>query len=128
MGACGQLGRTGGCLHVKKVWLLAHGESLQASMSHYLIERIRAQPNIEVLMRTRTQTRHLKVFLYGKSFRACFLTASAATRTDSLAGRPFLNRRTMLDNNRDRQKLFTRAHALPLLGYAAVIMGLAVIT
>jgi len=31
------------------------------------------------------------------------------------------------NNNRDRQKLFTHAHALPLLGYAALIMGFAVI-
>ncbi len=35
--------------HVKKVWLLARGKSLEATMSHYLVERIRAQPNIEVL-------------------------------------------------------------------------------
>jgi thioredoxin reductase (NADPH) len=38
--------------HVKKVWLIARGESLEASMSHYLVERITAQPNIEVLTRT----------------------------------------------------------------------------
>jgi thioredoxin reductase (NADPH) len=38
--------------HVKKVWLLARGESLESSMSHYLVERIRAQPNIEVLTRS----------------------------------------------------------------------------
>jgi thioredoxin reductase (NADPH) len=37
---------------VNKVWLLARGESLAASMSHYLVERIKAQPNIEVLVRT----------------------------------------------------------------------------
>ncbi|MER9545527.1 FAD-dependent oxidoreductase [Mesorhizobium sp. M0437] len=35
--------------HVKKVWLLARGSSLDASMSRYLVERVRAQPNIEVL-------------------------------------------------------------------------------
>jgi thioredoxin reductase (NADPH) len=34
--------------HVKKVWLLARGRSLEASMSRYLVERIAAQPNIEV--------------------------------------------------------------------------------
>jgi thioredoxin reductase (NADPH) len=34
---------------VKKVWLLARGKSLEASMSRYLVERIKAQPNIEVL-------------------------------------------------------------------------------
>ena len=37
---------------VGKVWLLARGASLEASMSRYLVERIRAQPNIEVLTRT----------------------------------------------------------------------------
>lgn len=37
---------------VRKVWLLARGVSLEASMSRYLVERIRAQPNIEVLTRT----------------------------------------------------------------------------
>src|SRR5438270_2154674 len=38
--------------HVRKVWLLARGGSLEASMSHYLIERIKAQSNIEVLPRS----------------------------------------------------------------------------
>jgi thioredoxin reductase (NADPH) len=37
---------------VGKVWLLARGGSLEASMSRYLVERIRAQSNIEVLTRT----------------------------------------------------------------------------
>jgi thioredoxin reductase (NADPH) len=36
----------------RKVWLLARGESLDASMSRYLVERIAAQPNIEVLTET----------------------------------------------------------------------------
>jgi len=35
--------------HAKKVWLLARRESLEATMSRYLVERIKAQPNIEVL-------------------------------------------------------------------------------
>jgi thioredoxin reductase (NADPH) len=35
-----------------KVWLLARGSSLRASMSSYLVERIAAQPNIEVLLQT----------------------------------------------------------------------------
>ncbi|MFD1981922.1 FAD-dependent oxidoreductase [Mesorhizobium newzealandense] len=35
--------------HVRKVALLARGGSLDASMSRYLVERIKAQPNIEVL-------------------------------------------------------------------------------
>ncbi|MBV9218517.1 MAG: FAD-dependent oxidoreductase [Methylobacteriaceae bacterium] len=38
--------------HVRKVWLLVRGERLEAGMSRYLIERIMAQPNIEVLTRT----------------------------------------------------------------------------
>ena len=38
--------------HVEKVWLLARGVSLHASMSRYLVERIKAQPNIEVLTET----------------------------------------------------------------------------
>src|SRR3984893_12131232 len=38
--------------HVKKVWLLARRESLEESMSHYLVERIKAQPNIEVVTRS----------------------------------------------------------------------------
>lgn len=33
-----------------KVWLLARGGSLRSSMSSYLVERIAAQPNIEVLL------------------------------------------------------------------------------
>jgi thioredoxin reductase (NADPH) len=35
-----------------KVWLLARGASLRASMSRYLADRIAAQPNIEVLLET----------------------------------------------------------------------------
>ena len=38
--------------HVEKVWLLARGVSLHASMSRYLVERIKAQSNIEVLTET----------------------------------------------------------------------------
>jgi hypothetical protein len=36
----------------KKVWLLARRGSLEATMSYYLVERIKAQPNIEVLTRS----------------------------------------------------------------------------
>jgi thioredoxin reductase (NADPH) len=35
----------------KKVWLLVRGESLEASMSRYLIERIEQLPNVEVVTR-----------------------------------------------------------------------------
>ena len=38
--------------HVSKVWVLARGRSLEASMSQYLVERIKAQANIEVLTQT----------------------------------------------------------------------------
>jgi thioredoxin reductase (NADPH) len=37
--------------HVKKVWLVIRGKSLDASMSRYLIERIESLPNIEVVVR-----------------------------------------------------------------------------
>ena len=37
---------------VKKVWLIVRGPSLEATMSRYLVDRIAAQPNIEVLLRT----------------------------------------------------------------------------
>ena len=57
-GRRGQFCRTGGCLlasHVRKVTLLARGGSLDASMSRYLVERIKAQPNIEVLTGTEVE-------------------------------------------------------------------------
>src|SRR3984885_2715941 len=38
--------------HAAKVWLLARGSSLGASMSSYLVDRIAAQPNIQVLLET----------------------------------------------------------------------------
>ncbi|MER9140618.1 FAD-dependent oxidoreductase [Mesorhizobium sp. M0830] len=41
--------------HARKVTLLARGGSLEASMSRYLVERIRAQPNIEVLTGTEVE-------------------------------------------------------------------------
>ncbi len=37
---------------VRKVWVLARGPSLGASMSRYLVDRITALPNVEVLVRT----------------------------------------------------------------------------
>ncbi|MES2035312.1 MAG: FAD-dependent oxidoreductase [Pseudomonadota bacterium] len=37
---------------VKKVWVLIRGESLKASMSRYLIERIDSLPNVEVVGRS----------------------------------------------------------------------------
>jgi thioredoxin reductase (NADPH) len=38
--------------HVRKVWMLARRKSLGETMSHYLQQRIEAQPNIEVLNHT----------------------------------------------------------------------------
>ena len=43
--------------HASKVWMLVRGEGLAASMSRYLIDRIAATPNIELL--TRTELMHL---------------------------------------------------------------------
>src|SRR5438477_545037 len=37
---------------VAKVWLLVRGPSLEASMSRYLVDRIAALPNVEVLVQT----------------------------------------------------------------------------
>ena len=38
--------------HVKKVWMIVRGASLEATMSQYLVERIRSLANVEVLTRT----------------------------------------------------------------------------
>jgi thioredoxin reductase (NADPH) len=38
--------------HAKKVWMMVRGPGLAASMSRYLIERIAATPNIELLTET----------------------------------------------------------------------------
>lgn len=38
--------------HARKIWMLVRGPSLDATMSHYLIDRIKETPNIEVLMET----------------------------------------------------------------------------
>jgi thioredoxin reductase (NADPH) len=38
--------------HAAKVWMIVRGESLDATMSRYLCDRIAAQPNIEVLTET----------------------------------------------------------------------------
>jgi thioredoxin reductase (NADPH) len=44
--------------HASKVWMLVRGPGLAASMSKYLIDRIAATPNIELL--TRTEITHLE--------------------------------------------------------------------
>jgi thioredoxin reductase (NADPH) len=38
--------------HVKKLWMIVRGASLEATMSQYLVERIRGLPNVEILVRT----------------------------------------------------------------------------
>ena len=38
--------------HVKKVWMIVRGQCLEATMSRYLVDRIRNLPNVEVLVRT----------------------------------------------------------------------------
>lgn len=84
---------------VGKVWLLVRGASLASSMSSYLVERIKAQPNIEVVLRTEvaalegaenlthvtwremetgTETR--------QNIRHLFLLVGAEPNTDWLAG------------------------------------------
>ena len=37
---------------VKKLWMVVRGRSLEDTMSQYLVDRIRALPNVEVLLRT----------------------------------------------------------------------------
>jgi thioredoxin reductase (NADPH) len=37
---------------VKKVWLVVRGDGLEATMSQYLVERIKSLPNVEILTRT----------------------------------------------------------------------------
>ena len=38
--------------HVRKVWMIVRGASLEASMSQYLVDRIRSLPNVEVVLRS----------------------------------------------------------------------------
>jgi thioredoxin reductase (NADPH) len=38
--------------HATKVWVLVRGPGLETSMSRYLVDRIRALPNVEVLLQT----------------------------------------------------------------------------
>ncbi len=37
---------------VRKLWMVVRGRSLEATMSQYLVDRIRALPNVEVVLRT----------------------------------------------------------------------------
>ena len=38
--------------HVKKVWLIVRGAGLEATMSQYLVERIKSLPNVEIVTRS----------------------------------------------------------------------------
>ncbi|EIM27053.1 FAD-dependent oxidoreductase [Microvirga lotononidis] len=84
--------------HVKTVWLLVRGASLDASMSHYLVERIMAQPNIKVLTETTVtalegQEGNLEVLRWcnrageetARPIRHLFLFIGADPNTDWLA-------------------------------------------
>ena len=84
---------------VEKVWLIVRGSSLSASMSKYLIERIAAQPNIEVVLRTEVTGLHGGENLTNVSWRNAdtgeetvrgirhlFLLVGADPNTDWLAG------------------------------------------
>jgi thioredoxin reductase (NADPH) len=44
--------------HARSVTLVVRGDSLEKSMSHYLIEQIRGKPNIEVALRSEVQALH----------------------------------------------------------------------
>ncbi len=82
-----------------KVWLLVRGASLASSMSSYLVERIKAQPNIEVLLRTEVAALEGAEELTGvtwreietgtetrRNIRHLFLLVGAEPNTDWLAG------------------------------------------
>jgi thioredoxin reductase (NADPH) len=84
---------------VSKVWLLARGASLAASMSSYLVERIKAQPNIEVVLRAEVTGLEGSEALAGVRWRSAqtgeettrpiqhlFLLVGADPNTDWLAG------------------------------------------
>lgn len=84
---------------VEKVWMIVRGANLAASMSRYLIERIEAQPNIEVVLRTEVTGLHGGENLTDVSWRNAdtgeetkrqirhlFLLVGADPNTDWLAG------------------------------------------
>src|ERR1700730_1611513 len=55
MGGGNSTGQAAVCLssQVAKVWLIVRGPSLEASMSRYLVDRITARPNVEILTETK---------------------------------------------------------------------------
>jgi thioredoxin reductase (NADPH) len=83
---------------VAKVWLLVRGEGLEASMSSYLVERIKSLPNVEII--TRCQVSRLEGEAGAltsicwavdgheteKPIRHLFLFIGAEPNTDWLAG------------------------------------------
>ena len=44
--------------HARQVTMVVRGDSLEKSMSHYLIEQIRGKPNIRIALRSEVQTVH----------------------------------------------------------------------
>jgi hypothetical protein len=69
--------------NVKKVWLLARRGSLEATMSFYLVERIKAQPNIEMLTRSEvTALEGCDCNLETARWRHCGRTKAAAFSTE----------------------------------------------
>jgi thioredoxin reductase (NADPH) len=84
--------------HARKVTMLVRGDSLEKSMSRYLIEQIEALPNIEVLTRTQAIAAEGDGRLRALRLRgaedeestidvdACFVFIGAEPRTEWLAG------------------------------------------
>jgi thioredoxin reductase (NADPH) len=84
--------------YASKVTILVRGDSLAASMSHYLIERLATLPNVEVLTRTEAIAAegtdgHLSQLRLrdgdgerDESVDACFVFIGALPRTDWLDG------------------------------------------
>jgi len=83
---------------VAKVWMIVRGESLEASMSHYLVERIMGLPNVEVVTGARVSgvegdegVLHAVSWTAGgretrRSIGHLFLFIGADPNTDWLAG------------------------------------------
>jgi thioredoxin reductase (NADPH) len=83
----------------KKVWLIVRGASLEASMSRYLVDRIAAQPNVEVCLRSQItgaegEDGHLETLCWRdahgeetrRHIRNLFMFIGAEPNTDWLAG------------------------------------------
>jgi thioredoxin reductase (NADPH) len=73
---------------VAKIWLLVRGEGLEATMSSYLVERIKGLPNVEIV--PRAQVSRLEgqegALKSERPIRHLFLFIGAEPNTDWLAG------------------------------------------